>query len=416
MKINELYKPKEIDQYRQEVKSGEIFPITINKKSDNTVTNKLMKYGFQPIGDGAFSTVYKHQSYPYVLKVFVKEQGYFEWLKFCQANQNNPYIPKIKGKFVRVIDNVYAVRLENLKELDSHDKNMFDTLFDEIDEGIYNYYDYIKSENGPNPHLIPIIDFLREYVDDTAELDLHQRNIMKRDNGQFVIIDPLVELNGDLWENKLFELQKPREISDFRTTFNQLYMPSDDETENTFIQNDTFDEIRKRNFYSGADIKGRVDDKSQLDNLMAMHDFHPIGAGGFATVYENDEYPFVLKVYVDSSSDRPGYKQWIDWCRNNQHNPFVPKIKGKTIRIVESIYATRLEKLYPIVGDSIPDKLRKMYKGWRFERIAASDLDPNLLEIFKFFSVGKVNFPDFQNANIMKRQDGQIVIIDPLIG
>ena len=77
---------------------------------------KLDDLGFRMIGEGFFGMVFSNPSLPYVLKIFTaQDHAYVTWLKYCLANQNNPHVPKFRGKLVRLGGKVMAVRMEKLR-------------------------------------------------------------------------------------------------------------------------------------------------------------------------------------------------------------------------------------------------------------------------------------------------------------
>ena len=171
--ITELHMPKKLRKARS---SGD----------GDLAYNSLSKYGFRSIGHGEYASVYENPEYPYVLKVFAEDDGYLEWLAFCKKNQDNPYIPKLRGSFVKVIpkQEIYAVRLEKLYPCSP---NKYRTLDKKIDKG----FDAIENNTSMgkiDTDLQKIIQYL--YYQNNV-IDWKRENIMQRENGQVVIIDPL---------------------------------------------------------------------------------------------------------------------------------------------------------------------------------------------------------------------------------
>lgn len=81
----------------------------------NYLERDLLSHGFSPLGSGTKGTVYGHHKLPYVLKVFDKRDTYYlRYIKMC-AGQNNPHLPKIVGRPVKVNDDLFAVRLKALR-------------------------------------------------------------------------------------------------------------------------------------------------------------------------------------------------------------------------------------------------------------------------------------------------------------
>ena len=197
--LNELHKPEEITQFRQEYKSRfgqetnprELAVRTHSKRDDLTyiknVPDKLLrKYGFERTGQGHAAVVYTHPEYPYVLKLFQKDDGYITWYNFCKKNQDNPYIPKFRGNLVKITPGWYAARIEKLQPANIE---QFSKIQPYIDKEMS-----IQALDQPEelkPYIKKIRDFL--YREDRLGLviDLPVDNIMMRSN-QIVIIDPLV--------------------------------------------------------------------------------------------------------------------------------------------------------------------------------------------------------------------------------
>ena len=189
MRINELKKPHEITAFRHLMKKqGSI-------AGWRDVVNEFMnKHGFKNVGSGVYASVFVSDNYPFALKVFKKESGYITWLKFCKANQNNPFIPKIRGNLVKIHDKIYAVRMEILKPIKLREMPEL-IIGNELNSLFYKHYLTQKSkikhlEPTGNKHIDSIVDVFRQNV---GMIDMHTDNMMKRDDDQIVIIDPFSE-------------------------------------------------------------------------------------------------------------------------------------------------------------------------------------------------------------------------------
>ena len=215
--ITELHMPKELRDYQKTYhelskafppREGEDYissPHTMGiHQLHGRAHDFLSKYGFNQVGSGVFGTVFINPKYPYALKVFYADNAYLSWLKFCKRNQDNPYIPKLRKNFIRVIptsNSIYAVRMEKLSEVKDL-KQMKDMLL-ELEGMITSnanknssmithrkkYDEWVKDKDK---NLLEIAEFL--YNNDGvlfSKIDLHPGNIMQRDNGQLVIIDPV---------------------------------------------------------------------------------------------------------------------------------------------------------------------------------------------------------------------------------
>jgi len=144
-------------------------------ETNTAITSLARKYKFTKIGEGFYAVVYKHENYPFVVKVWRQDEGFDMWLNFVLNNQNNPYVPKVKGKPVRITGTEYkAIRLEYLIHPKMREKHIHDVI-----EILW------KSED---PNMKKIVRYLKSTGRDD---DMHSENIMQRPNGQWVITDPL---------------------------------------------------------------------------------------------------------------------------------------------------------------------------------------------------------------------------------
>jgi hypothetical protein len=169
-------------------------------ESDVDFIELASQYGFKKIGIGYRSTVFGNPKYPYVIKLFVRDYGYMKYLKFCMDNKKNPYMPKIRGKVIKINNYMYAVRLEKLipyGDLPTTDKvkieSLAQMLFDIMEKGknfdasYQNLIKYTKS----NKNLIDIRNVVEFFMNNNLKLDPIVYNFMKRPNGDIVITDPL---------------------------------------------------------------------------------------------------------------------------------------------------------------------------------------------------------------------------------
>lgn len=179
--LRELRKPGEVDQFRKDAADLKSVDTRDNSWRIN-LDEYMSKYGFRTLGSGKYASVYGNESYPYVLKVFQKDSAYLRWIKFSLANKNNPYVPKIKGKVVKITPLVYAIRLEKLSPT-----FMSGEFADEYQQWMRD-----NSHRAQDPNIQEILDF---FANNKNLLDLHSENVMKRGN-QLVIIDPFYNWFG----------------------------------------------------------------------------------------------------------------------------------------------------------------------------------------------------------------------------
>lgn len=189
--LTEMRKPAEIEHFRRTVSR---FTEPDSRTADEWQTElpELMgRYGFKQLGTGKFGSVFGNPNYPYIIKVFMKDTAYLKWLDFAKQNQSNPFVPKIRGKVVKISPNFMAVRLEKLTP----------SLKDE-------WMDWDSNESNPN------VSTILDFFDRNASLmDLHGGNFMMRGN-QIVIIDPFYN-----WFKGGRFTMDPHDISQFKSLF-----------------------------------------------------------------------------------------------------------------------------------------------------------------------------------------------------
>lgn len=153
-------------------------------------TKVMADNGWRLEGYGKYSNVYKNSKYPYIVKVFVNDPAYLSYLKLVRDNQNLENLPKVRGKFMPIGNEAYAVRLEPLEELSGEDDPIFKHYVDPYIEPEFNNlldernHDFLKEHH---PEFFDLIDAI---TDIDPHLDWHTGNLMKRGN-TLVITDPI---------------------------------------------------------------------------------------------------------------------------------------------------------------------------------------------------------------------------------
>lgn len=175
--IQELSKPAEIGKFRKSV-AGVDKVDTRNTSWNKDLPSLMSKHGFKLLGSGKYASVFGNPKYAYVLKVFMKDSAYLKWIEFAQKNKSNPYVPKVRGKVLKITPMFYAIRLEKLTPYKGN--------------GGQFMKDY-PSLTSSDPDIQSIFDYFKKHK---ALLDLHGENMMMRGN-QLVIIDPFYN-----WFNK----------------------------------------------------------------------------------------------------------------------------------------------------------------------------------------------------------------------
>lgn len=175
----ELRKPKEVEQFKKAV--ADIKDVDARDVSWQFTLPELMsKFGFKQLGSGKYAAVFGHDKYPFVLKVFMKDAAYFRWMKFIQTNRANPFLPKIKGKVVKITDIFNATRIEKLTPYNPSAKSSKEFISE---------FSKWKSDNSYKSSNSDIQTILEDFKKNKKLIDIHGDNLMMRGD-QLVIIDP----------------------------------------------------------------------------------------------------------------------------------------------------------------------------------------------------------------------------------
>jgi len=185
-----------------------------SEKTYEEIFKEFKKSGGKNIGYGAFGLVYYHPKWPYVLKTFKSDDAYLKFVRYAYDNPH-PSFPKFYGKPQRVSpkiqsinDKRYLVRIEKLKPISKK-------AFDKID---FRLVDFFKLIHNPDDVSEKEQYKLLNMQSDIGELsksvyrlleglylirsnlglqeDLHDGNVMVRNDGQFVWADPVMESGG----------------------------------------------------------------------------------------------------------------------------------------------------------------------------------------------------------------------------
>jgi hypothetical protein len=194
------------------------------------VLNDFEKLGGKVLGTGMYGNVLSHPSWNYVCKIYSDDPCYTRYIRFCMRNQNREFCPKILDKprkilpnYTRTSDtqNLYIVKLEKLQPLSGQSSKiaseleflsyyfleenmMFQNLKRVFDKTLEGYQrEYFPEEHQDKlelflKHVVPIsfswINYVRDLmISGTKEcrLDLHSGNVMTRNDGSLVIVDPI---------------------------------------------------------------------------------------------------------------------------------------------------------------------------------------------------------------------------------
>lgn len=183
--LKELRNPLEIKKFKSNV-SGIKAVDNRDHSWRGSLSDFMRKYDFNPVGSGKYGSVFVNKKYKYAVKVFMRDTAYLKFLNFCFSNKNNKYLPKFKGKVVKINNLFMAVRMEKLvDDSNSQTSDLLNMCRDPEDflDGYSNYRSISKDDKDA----IAICEYFSK---NRKLLDIHGGNLMNRPNGDPVIIDP----------------------------------------------------------------------------------------------------------------------------------------------------------------------------------------------------------------------------------
>lgn len=165
----------------------------------------------------------------------------------------------------------------------------------------------------------------------------------------------------------------------------------------------------------------------QFEQLMTNYGFQRIGGGSHAIVYRHGNEPYVYRITNDDRT----YEKYAEFLVSTKPNIHYPKIYGikNLSNFFKRSFNERWSKFnivkveyvpFPFTQQEFTEFDRVFRSSWMKDGILWSDADPQgkwrslvdaLLNIFHHVQYGA---PDIHRANFAKRQDGSVVILDPL--
>lgn len=158
-----------------------------------TLNEKLADLGFKRLGNGHFSSAYRHGMLPKkVIKVgFKKEDSGAAYVAFCRMHQGRAGIPVIHD--VQRHASCYTVVMDELLPVNTCNEREDELLYTvrqavEYDDKNFN------ARREPDEALTPLEETCRlihKFFNGIARFDMHRGNAMMDSNGNMVITDPV---------------------------------------------------------------------------------------------------------------------------------------------------------------------------------------------------------------------------------
>lgn len=218
------------------------------------------KSGYTYVGEGYFAKVFKHPTKDEVLKLWITDSAYEKYVNYARANQNDSHMPKIftpiksistfhkrlegfpeKIKFIRMeLLNSLTYKYLDLKPNTNIQVVFWDLrdLFKQMSiqemealkkdgpssslklKSAYKHaISHWKDEKIPDKLIDLYISAAKLPLSSGDRLDLHDENVMARDNGELVLSDPIanqdsVEEWGEIMASSSDESVSDQEKSD----------------------------------------------------------------------------------------------------------------------------------------------------------------------------------------------------------
>lgn len=168
---------------------------SIRNKKLRSFTDYLVAQGFARVGTGLFAAVYEKPGYPWLFKLFNYDTAYEKYIRWVIKNQNNPNVPKIKGKLFPINNNTYVIRMEKLTPINfsavGQDIIKLVSILDNFENTKSTRKNIWVQENYPGIWAI-LRELERISHHHDVVPDIHHENIMMRGTTP-VITDPLYD-------------------------------------------------------------------------------------------------------------------------------------------------------------------------------------------------------------------------------
>jgi hypothetical protein len=335
----------------------------------NELIRKFELNGGKVLGQGKNATVMEHPSWKYVLKVFNNDDPYVKFVRFALKNPRSSFpvfydkprkiVPHFKRYesqpylYIVKTEKLYPINRETFKDIEYYLYYNYEFIDDMIaryshDDDKENMWiemkqklEMLESKYPSLPQFKKDYNFLMNSSNADAsfgELDLHVNNIMKRANGELVLIDPF-------WAGESLHKMQNKAIDAERD-------PSYD-TENPMIKGG---KLPKRNLA----YKKQSPKYTQPDYSVSYGDDFPI----FEQQVDKEEYERrykFIQAYVDKLvDDAPGKnreeKLTYVW---NHHKETMNKLMGGMRAIGKAATFGR-------IGDEHPDSYKSKFTADKY--------------------------------------------------
>lgn len=404
----------------------------LSRPDYGNATEILRRAGYSPLGQGAYADVWLRYGDKYVLKLFDnRDYGYKTWLRFVMDNQKNPYVPKIRGKLVKVNQFYSAVRLEELRPLD---RTAYQESFAALPlyassmmNGMMphqNVMDKIKRIESQYPGFTKLVrDIVKMSFDLGVNFDFHDGNIMLRGKTP-VLTDPLAE-----------PVRKSDPRLGQKNAPGMRNLQNSDPEDTPTIESPTAVSPHVRE--SKLSEMSRPGYQQAVARLKQAG-YERIAGGGQSEVFARANDPYVVKLFSDQDQ---GYLHFLKLLKKFPGNPHLPRVKT-LIRVAPGYAGIRVERLskpnpqqewmayamlyvhrYAQKKGSLPDQFNA--KNTRFLKVSPSEIDEMNRFIEEYPELDDLMFEidifaeqnnlraDHYFANLMFRGNTP-VLIDPL--
>jgi uncharacterized protein Usg len=173
---------------------------TLHQKRLLKMKDIMVAKGMKHLGEGVSGHVFQSKNTGHVIKIFKPDKGYISFLKLIHKNKDNPHFPRIrklvsfkhknnKGLHLIKLEKLHPIsykewRANGIGDYLKHDYLQTDDRYADRD----TYKDSAEKFKTNHPRLAEALD--KVIKNSKSNLDIGLSNVMKRDNGDFVITDP----------------------------------------------------------------------------------------------------------------------------------------------------------------------------------------------------------------------------------